>query len=92
MPTVHTTYQLDATFARVGTSDWANGMLNRLYNAGLQERRDAYKMAGVSVNLYECQPHRYPRRLAGMEGIRRECWARSPAPPRPGHDRLLPPD
>ena len=28
-------------------------MLNRLYNAALQERRDAYRMAGVSVSLYD---------------------------------------
>lgn len=28
-------------------------MLTRLYNAALQERRDAYRMAGKSVSLYE---------------------------------------
>ena len=28
-------------------------MLARLYNAALQERRDAYRMAGKSVSLYE---------------------------------------
>ena len=28
-------------------------MLNTLYNAALQERRDAYRMAGKSINLYQ---------------------------------------
>ena len=33
--------------------DDARRMLNTLYNAALQERRDAYRMAGKSVSLYE---------------------------------------
>ena len=51
----HTTYQLRCHIRQSGHRrlDEICGMLNRLYNAALQERRDAYRMAGVSVNLYQ---------------------------------------
>ena len=55
MAQVFTTYQLRC-YVRKGDHarlDEVRGMLNRLYNAALQERRDAYQMAGVSINLFQ---------------------------------------
>ena len=51
----HTTYQLRCHIRKRGhiRLDDARRMLNTLYNAALQERRDAYRMAGKSVSLYE---------------------------------------
>ena len=55
MTATHTTYQLRCHIRRRGHRNLEEvcGMLNRLYNAALQERRDAYRMAGVSVSLYQ---------------------------------------
>ena len=54
MTTIHTTFQLRCHVRESGHVRLAEvcAMLNRLYNAALQERRDAYRTAGVSVNLY----------------------------------------
>ena len=45
------------------------GMLNCLYNAALQERRDAYRMAGVGISLYQ--------QMVELTGIRQDSteWA-----------------
>ena len=55
MTATHTTFQLHCHVRKGGHVRIAEvcGMLNRLYNAALQERRDAYRMAGVSVSLYD---------------------------------------
>ena len=55
MVTVHTTYQLRCHIPKPGHARLAEvrRMLNTLYNAALQERRDAWRMAGISVSLYE---------------------------------------
>ena len=55
MPTVHTTYQLRCHVRKNGHTRLAEvcGMLNRLYNGGLQHRRDAWRMANVFVGLYQ---------------------------------------
>ena len=44
-------------------------MLNRLYNAALQERRDAYRMTGTSISLYQ--------QMVELTGIRQDSfeWA-----------------
>ena len=55
MAQTYTTYQLRCHLRKGGHArlDEVRQMLNRLYNAALQERRDAYKMQSVSVNLYQ---------------------------------------
>ena len=55
MTAIHTTFQLRCHVRKGGHVRLAEvcAMLNRLYNAALQERRDAYRMAGVSVSLYD---------------------------------------
>ena len=55
MPIVHTTYQLRCYLSKSGHPrlDEVRRMLNTLYNAALQERRDAWKMAKKSVSLYD---------------------------------------
>ena len=55
MTTVHTTYQLRGYLTK-GKHERMEAALRQcatLYNAALQERRDAYRMAGVSVTLYD---------------------------------------
>ena len=54
MPT-HTTYDLRAYSSNAGHRriDAALRQCATLYNAGLQERRDAYKMAGHSLTMYD---------------------------------------
>ena len=55
MPDTHTTHQLRCHIRKSGHARLGEvrGMLNTLYNAALQERRDAYRMAGKSINLYQ---------------------------------------
>ena len=55
MPTTHTTYQVRCHLRKAGHIRLAEvcRMLNTLYNAALQERRDAYLMAGKSIGLYD---------------------------------------
>ena len=57
MATTHTTYQLRCHVRRSGHARLAEvcRMLNTLYNAALQERRDAWRMAGKSISLYDQQ-------------------------------------
>ena len=54
MAIFNVTHQLRCHIRRGGHERLAQvcGMLNRLYNAGLQERRDAWRMAGESLDLY----------------------------------------
>ena len=54
MAIFNVTHQLRCHVRRGGHERIAQvcGMLNRLYNAGLQERRDAWRMAGESLDLY----------------------------------------
>ena len=51
----HTTYQLRCHVRKGGHArlDEVRRMLNTLYNAALQERRDAWRMAGKSMSLYD---------------------------------------
>ena len=55
MPLVYTTYNLRAYVPRLGHKrlDHVLNMTRTLYNAALQERRDAWKHAGVTVKLYD---------------------------------------
>ena len=55
MVTVHTTYQLRGHLSK-GKHERLDAAMRQcatLYNAALQERRDAYRMAGASVTLYD---------------------------------------
>ena len=55
MATVHTIYQQRGYLRRHGHErmDAVMRQCATLYNAALQERRDAYRMAGVRVSLYD---------------------------------------
>jgi putative transposase len=46
-------YRLYPTAEQAKTLDWQLARCRELYNAALQERRDAYKMGGKSVNYYD---------------------------------------
>lgn len=66
------TYQFKATLTKDGHRrlDATLRMSATLYNAALQERRDAWKMAGVGVSLYDpdAEFHRRAPGYAGMGG------------------------
>src|SRR5919204_120740 len=85
-------YRLYPTRAQADRLEWVLRRCQELYNAALQERRDAYHMAGATVGYYtqkraaRCQrgaPGVPPDRLPGLAG-------RDPAG-RPGLCRFLPP-
>jgi putative transposase len=42
-------FRLSPTKKQIGTLEWTLRRCKELYNAALQERRDAYQMCGVSV-------------------------------------------
>ena len=71
MIAVYTTFQLRCHIRKGGHRRMAEvcGMLNCLYNAALQERRDAYRMAGVGISLYQ--------QMVELTGIRQDSteWA-----------------
>lgn len=46
-------YRLAPTRKQVELLDWTLARCRELYNAALQERRDAYRMAGKSLNYYD---------------------------------------
>src|SRR5689334_10755034 len=45
-------FRIYPTEKQVGKLEWQLRRCKELYNAALQERRDAYKMCGVSVSYY----------------------------------------
>ena len=55
MATAQTTHQLRCHVRKAGHArlDEVCRMLNTLYNAALQERRDAWRMRGVHISLYD---------------------------------------
>lgn len=67
MSHTHTTYQLRCHIRKGGHArlDEVRRMLNTLYNAALQERRDAYRMCGEFVSLYD--------QNSQLTAIRRDC-------------------
>lgn len=46
-------YRLAPTHKQVELLDWTLARCRELYNAALQHRRDAYRMAGKSINYYD---------------------------------------
>lgn len=52
-------FRLFPTKKQVGKLEWMLRRCKELYNAALQERRDAYKMCGVSVS-YQMQAEQLP--------------------------------
>lgn len=46
-------YRLSPTRKQAEKLQWTLDRVRELYNAALQERRDAYKMAGTSINYYD---------------------------------------
>jgi putative transposase len=46
-------YRLVPTPKQIELLDWTLARCRELYNAGLQERRDAYRMAGKTLNYYD---------------------------------------
>jgi len=52
-------FRLSPTKKQVGKLEWMLRRCKELYNAALQERRDAYKMCGVSVS-YPMQAEQLP--------------------------------
>jgi len=48
-------YRLYPTPAQADKLTWALDRCRELYNAGLQERREAYRMCGVSVGYLQQQ-------------------------------------
>src|SRR5438105_10886556 len=52
-------FRLSPTRKQVGTLEWTLRRCKELYNAALQERRDAYQMCGVSV-FYNMQAAQLP--------------------------------
>src|SRR5690242_559113 len=52
-------YRLSPTTKQVGKLEWMLRRCKELYNAALQERRDAYQMCGVSVS-YRMQADQLP--------------------------------
>ncbi len=45
-------FRLVPTRKQTETLEWTLARCRELYNAALQERRDAYRMAGKSLNYY----------------------------------------
>ena len=45
-------FRIYPTEKQIGKLEWTLRRCKELYNAALQERRDAYKMCGVSVSYY----------------------------------------
>jgi putative transposase len=60
-------YRLYPTTGQAARLQWVLGRCRELYNAALQERRDAYRMAGVTVSYYEQK-----RELPGVKEVRPE--------------------
>ncbi len=60
-------YRLYPTPAQADTLTWALERCRELYNAGLQERREAYRMCGVSVGYLHQQ-----NQLPAIKGVRPE--------------------
>src|ERR671932_254549 len=60
-------YRLYPTSTQVARLQWVLDRCRELYNAALQERRDAYRMAGVTVSYYEQK-----RELPGVKEVRPE--------------------
>jgi putative transposase len=56
-------YRLCPTSQQQERLEWVLGHCQELYNAALQERRDAYRMAGVTISYYEQK-----RELPGVKG------------------------
>src|SRR2546428_4745123 len=52
-------FRLAPTRKQIGTLEWTLRRCAELYNASLQERRDAYRMCQVSIN-YEMQAAQLP--------------------------------
>jgi transposase len=52
-------FRLYPTKKQIGTLEWTLRRCQKLYNAALQERRDAYRLCGVSVS-YEMQADQLP--------------------------------
>jgi len=52
-------FRLSPTKKQIGTLEWTLRRCKELYNAGLQERRDAYQMNSVSVS-YSMQANQLP--------------------------------
>src|SRR2546426_5923616 len=52
-------FRLYPTRKQIGTLEWTLRRCKELYNAALQERRDAYQMCGVSV-FYTLQAAQLP--------------------------------
>jgi putative transposase len=69
MPTVHKAfkYKLDPTLEQERQLFWILTRCRESYNAGLQERRDAWKMRRVSIGYYEQKAE-----LPGMKEVRPE--------------------
>jgi putative transposase len=69
MPTVHKAfkYKLDPTPEQERLLFWTLTRCRELYNAGLQERRDAWKMRRVSIGYYEQKAE-----LPGVKEVRPE--------------------
>ena len=67
-------YRLYPTAAQTEALDAQLGEACRLYNAALQERRDAYQRDGLSLNYYD--------QASQLKGIRElEIWAWRTSPP-----------
>jgi putative transposase len=60
-------YRLYPTRQQEERLEWVLHRCQELYNAALQERRDAYRMAGVTVSYYEQK-----RALPGVKDERPE--------------------
>jgi putative transposase len=60
-------YRLYPTQQQAERLEWVLHRCQELYNAALQERRDAYRMAGVTMSYYEQK-----RELPGVKEVRPE--------------------
>jgi putative transposase len=60
-------YRLTPTKKQAETLQWTLDRTRELYNAALQERRDAYRMVGKHINYYE-----QANQLPDIKGIREE--------------------
>src|SRR5919201_2269803 len=61
-------YRLYPTRAQADRLEWVLRRCQELYNAALQERRDAYRMAGVTVGYY-AQKRELPGVKAAEAGV-----------------------
>ncbi len=60
-------YRLYPTCKQASTLQWTLDRCRELYNAALQERRDAYRMVGKSITYYN-----QANQLPGIKEIREE--------------------